>query len=92
MNVNPFKNLIDNIFSVPEAILNLIKGKLTGASNLVAQGLDVSAWLSPIAILGPDWVRVVNAILSGASLVLVFWIGKKVYNLYLNFKQGVKWW
>ncbi|WP_157788947.1 hypothetical protein, partial [Rhodococcus rhodochrous] len=80
MNLNPFKNLIDNIFSLPEAILNLIKGKLTGASNLVAQGIDISSWLSPISILGPKWVQVVNAILSGSSLVFLFWIGKKVYN------------
>lgn len=92
MNWNPFKNLIDNIFSVPIAILDLVKGKLTGASGLVAQGIDISSWLAPISILGPEWVKVVNAILSGSSLVFLFWIGKKVYNLYLDFKQGVKWW
>ncbi len=92
MNLNPFKNLIDNIFSLPESILNLVIDKLSGASQLAAQGIDVSSWLAPISLLGPSWVKVVNSLLAGATLVFTFWIGKKVYNLYLNFKQGVQWW
>lgn len=89
---NPYKNLIDNIFSLPESIIELVKGKLVGASNLVAQGIDISAWLAPVSILGLNWVRVINALLAGATLVFTFWIAKKVYNLYLLYKQGVKWW
>lgn len=89
---NPFKNLIDNIFSLPESIIELVKGKLVGASTLVAQGIDISAWLAPVSLLGPEWVRVINALLAGATLVFTFWIAKKVYSLYLEYKQGVKWW
>jgi hypothetical protein len=89
---NPFTNLIDNIFSLPQSILELVRDKLSGASQLVAQGIDISSWLAPISILGPDWVKVVNSLLAGATLVFTFWIGKRVYALYLQFKEGVRWW
>jgi hypothetical protein len=87
-----FKNLIDHIFSLPESILELMINKMLGASNLVAQGIDVSKWLAPVSLLGPDWVRVINALLGGAGVVLIFWIAKRVYALYTELKTGVKWW
>jgi len=90
--MNPFKNFIDNIFSMPENILNLVMDKLDGASNLVAQGINVSDWLSPISLLGPEWTKVVNALFAGATLVFSTWIAKRVYALYLSFKEGVRWW
>lgn len=89
---NPFTNLIDNVFALPESILDLVKDKLYGASQLVAQGIDVSAWLAPIGLLGPDWVRVINSLLAGSGLVLTFWIAKRIYALYLQFKESVRWW
>jgi hypothetical protein len=89
---NPFKNLIDNIFALPESILELIKDKLYGASQLVGQGIDISAWLAPVSLLGPSWVRVINSLLAGATLVFTFWIAKRIYALYLQFKEGVRWW
>lgn len=92
MNMNPFKNLIDNIFSLPESILRFAKEKLTAAGSVVAQGLDISAWLSPISILGPSWTKVINSLLAGATLVLTLWVAKKIYHLYLQFKEGVRWW
>lgn len=87
-----FKNLIDHIFSLPESILETMIDKLQGASSLVAQGINVSDWLAPVGLLGPSWVKVINALLAGASLVFIFWLGKRVYGLYLQFKEGVKWW
>jgi len=89
---NPFKNLIDNIFSMPFAVLNMIKDKLQGASQLVAQGIDISAWLAPVSLLGPAWVKVINSITAGTTLVLTFWIAKRLYMLYVSFKEGTKWW
>jgi hypothetical protein len=90
--MNPFKNLIDNIFSLPLGILNTVNGKLDSISSLTAQGLDVSKWLSPVALLGPSWVKVVNAVLAGSTIVLTIWVVKKVYMIYLQFKEGVKFW
>jgi len=92
MNMNPFKNLIDNIFSVPMGLLNLAKSKLDGTSNIVAQGINISDWLAPISILGSSWIKVVNSLLAGATLVLTIWIVKKIYHMYLQFKEGVRWW
>jgi len=89
---NPFKNLIDNIFSFPESFLRLIQEKLNGAGTLVAQGININAWLSPVGLLGPTWVTVVKSILLGSSIVLTIWICKRIFALYMEFKQGVKWW
>lgn len=87
-----FQNLIDNIFSLPESILKVVQDKLTSASGLVAQGLNVSDWLAPVGLLGSAWVKVINSLLAGAGIVLTVWIVKKVYVLYLQFKEGVRWW
>lgn len=91
-NMNPFKNLIDNIFSVPESILNLAIQKMAAAGTVMAQGINISKWLGPVAWLGPTWVKVVNALLSGATIVLIVWIAKRIYMIYLNAKEGVRWW
>jgi hypothetical protein len=92
MDMNPFKNLIDHIFSLPLGILNTINGKLDALSQITGQGLDISRWLSPIGLLGPAWVKVVNSLLAGATIVLTVWLVKRVYNIYLQFKEGVKFW
>ncbi len=89
---NPFKNLIDNIFSFPESFLQLIQSKLSSVGTLVAQGINVNAWLAPIGLLGSTWITVVKSILAGASIVLTIWICKRIFAMYMEFKQGVKWW
>lgn len=92
MNMNPFKNLIDNIFSFPESLLRMASDKLSAAGAVVAQGINISDWLAPISILGPNWIKVVNSLLAGATFVLTIWIAKKIYHIYLQFKEGVRWW
>lgn len=87
-----FTNLIDNIFSLPESVLRLVIDKLYGASQLVAQGIDISSWLAPISLLGANWVKVINSLLAGSALVLTFWIGKRLFALYLQVKEAVRWW
>lgn len=92
MNLNPFKNLIDNIFSLPESILRIANDKLSEAGTVVGQGINISNWLAPISILGPEWTKVINSLLAGATFVLTIWIAKKIYHVYLQFKEGVRWW
>lgn len=92
MDMNPFKNLIDNVFSLPLGILNTVNGKLDGMSQIMGQGIDISHWLSFVGLLGPAWVKVVNSILAGSTIVLTIWIVKRVYQVYLQFKEGVKFW
>ncbi|MGG3873223.1 hypothetical protein [Brevibacillus laterosporus] len=88
----PFKNLIDQIFDFPTGLIEQASKRIDEAGTVIGQGIDISSWLAPISMLGPDWTRVVNSILAGATIIFVVWIGKKIFNVYLNAKQGVKWW
>lgn len=88
----PYKNLIDQIFDFPTGLIEQASQRIDEAGTVIGQGIDISSWLAPISMLGPDWTRVVNSILAGATIIFVVWIGKKIFNVYLNAKQGVKWW
>lgn len=89
---NPFKNTIDNIFSFPIQLLDQAKTKVKSGSNLAGQGVDVSKWLAPLSVLGKDWIKVVNSIFAGSTIVLGVWIARKLYDIYLQVKEGVRWW
>ncbi|WP_232700220.1 hypothetical protein [Brevibacillus daliensis] len=88
----PFKNLIDQIFDFPTGMIDQAAQRISSASSVIGQGIDVSSWLAPISLLGESWVRVVNSLLAGVTFVMIVWISKKLFNVYLNAKNGVKWW
>ena len=85
--------IADVIVAPAVALLQAAVSALTGANLVAAQGLsDPGAWLGPIALLGPGWMFAITSLLGGAALVVTLGAAMSAYRLYLNLKQGVKWW
>lgn len=85
--------------AIVDSILGPIKTLLQNALNYLGQialvagrGLNLDYFLGPIIMMGPGWQMLIGSIVSSAFLILVVLIVRTTYNLYLAFKQGVKWW
>jgi hypothetical protein len=65
---------------------------LDAASLVAARGLNLDYFLGPITQFGWQWRTLIVSIISAAFLLLTVFIARKLYGVYLAFKQGVKWW
>lgn len=76
-------------------VTNFLNSALSYLDNVrlqPARFLNLDYFLGPISILGPDWRHLIGAIIGSITILFMVFIAKGAYNLYLLFKQGVKWW
>jgi hypothetical protein len=57
-----------------------------------ARALKLDYFLGPISVLGPEWRALVGAIIGCLLILFTAFVVRGIYNLYLLFKTGVKWW
>lgn len=88
----PVKNFIDTIFNMPLEWLMMMRSMLDNVSITVGYGLDLNAYFSWFAYLPPAFQTCVKSMISCSILLMVLWLVKAGWNMYLNIKQSSKWW
>ncbi|MEM0138538.1 MAG: fibronectin type III domain-containing protein [Thermoplasmatales archaeon] len=87
-----FHQLIDTALGPVTNFLQYAIQKMNSISQIAAQGIDLDNYLGPIGVLGPPWTTLVTSLLAALLLIIIVFIARQVYNLYLALKSGVKWW
>lgn len=54
--------------------------------------LHLDYFLGPISMLGPGWVALISSIIASLTIIFITFATKSLWNLYLQFKEGIKWW
>lgn len=86
------RDIADTIFGPIIQILTQAYSYLSNVALVAARGLNLDNFLGPFAALGSPWVILIKSFISALVLVAVVIAVKTIYGLYLNLKQGVKWW
>lgn len=76
-------------------VTNFLNSALNYLDNVRLQParlLNLDYFLGPVSILGPEWRSLIGAVIGSITILFMVFIAKGAYNLYLLFKQGVKWW
>lgn len=76
-------------------VTNFLNSALDYLNNVrlqPARALNLDFFLGPVSMLGPEWRQLIGAIIGSITILFMVFIVKGAYNLYLMFKQGVKWW
>lgn len=84
--------IVDAIFGPVQTVLQDAINSLSGLALTMRRGIDIGAYLGPVAALTPGWAAAVKSLLTGAALVGIAAVGRAVYDIYLSLKQGVQWW
>lgn len=87
-----FQRIIDSIFNPIIQILITARDHLDNVAHVAARGLNLDYFLGPVSMLGWQWRTLVGSIIAAAFLILAVFIARRVYGIYLAFKEGVKWW
>jgi len=87
-----FHQLIDTALGPVTNFLQYAIQKMNTISQIAAQGINLDNYLGPIGVLGPPWTTMVASLLAALLLIIIVFIARQVYNLYLALKTGVKWW
>lgn len=87
-----FHQLIDTALGPVTNFLQYAIQKMNSISQIAAQGINLDNYLGPIGVLGPPWTTLVTSLLAALLLIIIVFIARQVYNLYLALKSGVKWW
>lgn len=83
------------VLQIFSPVTNYLNSSLNYLSNVrlqPARALNLDYFLGPVSMLGPDWRQLIGAIIGSITILFIVFIVKGAYNLYLMFKQGVKWW
>lgn len=86
------RSIIDTILGPVITFLNYALDKLNSISMVADRGLNLDYYLGSVGALGPNWVTLVKTLISCLVILVLVYIAKTIYNLYLNAKDGVKWW
>lgn len=86
------EDIIDAIFNPATQLLQHAYDALVGASLLASRGLDIGAYLGPLAWLGPQWLALIKSVFLSAALVVSVLVARSLFDLYLSLKSSVKWW
>lgn len=85
-------DLANTIFGPVISVLSQGIVYLNSIIMVASRGLDLDNFLGPIGALGGGWVLLVKSLISSFVLVSVVFGVKAIYSLYLQSKDGVKWW
>lgn len=86
------KSFVDKVFAVPISFIDLAIDKMTGNSGIVAQGLDVSSYLSIFGDLPREWQMVLTSIMASMVLFISLFLVIVLMRMYSAIKQKVQWW
>ncbi|HBX23983.1 MAG TPA: hypothetical protein DEF34_10190 [Desulfotomaculum sp.] len=86
------KDIIDSILGPIQQFLNFSIEKIQGIQLVAERGLNLNYYLGPITHMGSGWVALCFSLISSIVLLAVVFLARSGYSLYLNFKEGVKWW
>lgn len=87
------EEIIDLIFSPVVEFLTVIKDYLYNTVELInGRRLNVDYFLGPISMISSEWRILIISIISTLGLITTIFVAKKMYSLYINLKEGVKWW
>jgi len=86
------EKFILQIFSPVTNFLNSALDYLDNVQLQPARALNLDYFLGPISMLGPEWRQLIGAVIGSITILFMVFIAKGAYNLYLQFKSGVKWW
>jgi len=86
------KDIIDSILGPIQQFLSYSIEKIQSIQLVAERGLDLNYYLGPITQIGPGWVALCFSLISSIVLITVVFLARSGYSLYLNFKEGVKWW
>lgn len=90
---NPtFRDLVDSITGPAQQLLQSGIDRINSIPLVAARGLNLDYFLGPISMLGPAWVGLVKTVIGSIILIATVFFIRALYNLYLAFKQGIKWW
>jgi len=72
--------------------LSTARDNLAGIALGARRGIDLGAYLGPLATLGPGFQAMLSTLVVGAVVLVTLAMARGAYSLYLKFKAGVKWW
>lgn len=85
-------DLTDWLIGPVRDLLSQAVSWLAGVSLVAARGIDPGVYLGPVAWLGPAWLGLIRTIILAVILYGTLLAVRAAYQLYLDVKQGVKWW
>jgi len=83
---------IQMLFQGPEQLLGSVLSWLHHASTVAAAGINLSNYVSWVALLGPAWSGVITSLMASVTLIGFIFVARAVYRAYLSLKQGIMWW
>lgn len=88
----PVKNFIDTIFNFPLEWLISMRTMLNNASLSVGYGIDLNQYFAWFAYLPDAFQTLITSLIASFVLLIVLYLVKVGWNMYLNIKNSVKWW
>lgn len=85
-------DLTDWLVGPLKSLLGQVVAWLSGSSLVAARGIDPARYLGPMAWLGPAWLGLVRTVILCVVLYGTVLLAQAAYHLYLQIKDGVKWW
>lgn len=87
------EEIIDSIFGPAVTFLEKVKDYLINTENLIsARKLTLDYFLGPVSMISSEWRILISSVITTLILITTIFVAKKIYALYLNLKEGVKWW
>ena len=87
-----FQRIVDSFTGPMISILTAARDHLNSVSLVAARGLNLDYFLGPIAQLGPAWTAMISSLIAASFLLLSVLTARKLYDIYISFKEGVQWW
>lgn len=86
------KDVIDSIFDPASAFLQIAISGLSRFSIEKNRPIDLDSFFAPFAMMGDSWVFLIKTGFVSLLALTGLFLATVIRDLYLNFKDGVKWW
>lgn len=86
------RDLVDSITGSAIQMLQDAFDRISSITLVAARGLNLDYFLGPVSMLGTPWVNLITSIVASIILIATVFVVRAIYNLYLRFKEGVRWW
>jgi len=86
------KDIVDSIIGPIQLFLNNAIERIQDIQLVAERGINLNYYLGPITHMGTGWTALIMSLISSLILIAVIFLVRTGYNIYINFKEGVKWW
>ncbi|MGG0753101.1 hypothetical protein [Brevibacillus laterosporus] len=86
------RELIDSIFAPVDRFFDMAINALGRFSIQQNRLIDLDSFFAPFSILGDSWVFLIKTVFATLFSVTAIFVVIQIRNLYLSFKEGVRWW